>query len=79
MKASILQRPAGSFTVVILAAVAGQFRMELRGEGIKAEEAASAQDGKDVIAFSFSHLVAIEDIEKIIEGLGYDFSTVQVA
>ena len=78
MKASILQRPEGSFTVVIPAAVAGQFRSELRGEQIKSEEAASVQDGKEVIAFSFNHSVAIEDIEKILETLGYDFATQQV-
>ena len=78
MKASILQQPEGSFTVVIPASVAGQFRSELRGETIKSEEAASVQEGKDVIAFSFGPTVAIEDIEKILETLGYDFRTLQV-
>jgi len=79
MRATILQRPGGSFTVVIPSIVAGQFRLELRGESIKGEETPSVQEGKDMIAFSFSPTVAVEDIEKVLETLGYDFTTLPAA
>lgn len=79
MTATVLQKKDQTFTVSILAAVANQFRSELRGEGIKADETASQEEGKDVIAFSFNSKVAIEEIEKLLELVGYNFTTSQIA
>ena len=79
MTATVFQKKDRTFTVSILAAVANQFRSELRGEGIKADETASREEGKDVIAFSFNSKVAIEEIEKLLELVGYNFTTSQIA
>jgi len=79
MKATVLQKHDRTFTVSILAAVAQQFRSELRGEGIKADETASVEEGKDFISFSFNPRVAIEEIEILLETVGYNFATKQIA
>ena len=79
MQATVLQKQDRSFTVSILATVANQFRSELRGEGIKADETVSVEEGKEAIAFSFGPRVAIEEIEKILEIVGYGFTTQQIA
>jgi len=79
MTATVLQKKDQTFTVSILAAVANQFRSELRGEGIKADETASVEEGKDIIAFSFNSQVAIEEIEQLLELVGYGFTTNQIA
>ncbi|HXI84979.1 MAG TPA: hypothetical protein VNL17_12905 [Verrucomicrobiae bacterium] len=89
MTATVLQKRDRTFTVSILATVAQQFRSELRGEGIKADETPSVQEGKDFIAFSFpgrhslgaggGPLVAIEEIEILLETVGYGFTTNQIA
>ena len=79
MKATVLQKRDRTFTVSILAVVAQQFRSELRGEGIKADETPSVEDGKDFIAFSFNPRVAIEEIEQLLEIVGYNFTTNQIA
>jgi hypothetical protein len=79
MTATVLQKKDRTFTVSILAAVAQQFRSELRGEGIKAYETASEKEGKEVIAFSFNSKVAIEEVEKLLELVGYGFTTNQIA
>jgi hypothetical protein len=89
MTATVLQKKDRTFTVSILATVAQQFRSELRGEGIKADETPSVQDGKDFIAFSFpvrhslgdggSPKVPIEEIEQLLELVGYGFTTQQIA
>jgi hypothetical protein len=75
MKATILRKKDGSFTVSILNVVAKQFRAELRGEGITAGETVSIEGGQETIAFFFNQKVAIEDIEILLEVLGYDFAT----
>jgi hypothetical protein len=79
MKATVLLKKDRTFTVSILAAVAQQFRSELRGEGIKADETVSVAEGKEAIAFSFGPKVAIEEIEKLLELVGYNFTTNQIA
>jgi len=79
MTATVLQKRDHSFTVVILNFAANQFRCELRGEGIKADETASVAEGKEAIAFSFSPRVAIEEIEHLLEVVGYNFATHQIA
>jgi len=79
MTATVLQKKDQTFTVSILATVANQFRSELRGEGIKADETASVEEGKDFIAFSFNSKVAIEEVEKLLELVGYNFTTNQIA
>ena len=79
MTATVLQKPDQTFTVSILAAVANQFRSELRGEGIKAVETPSVAEGKEAIAFSFGPKVAIEEIEQLLELVGYNFTTNQIA
>ena len=79
MKATVLQKQDHSFTTSILSAEANQFRSELRGEGIKADETASQEEGKDFIAFSFNSKVAIEEVEKLLELVGYNFATKQIA
>ena len=79
MTATVLQKKDRTFTISILAAVAQQFRSELRGEGIKADETASEEEGKEVIAFSFNSKVAIEEIERLLETVGYGFTTSQIA
>ena len=79
MKATVLQKHDRTFTVSILATVAQQFRSELRGEGIKADETASVQEGKEFTAFSFGPRVAIEEIERLLEIVGYGFTTQQIA
>ncbi len=79
MKATVLQKQDRSFTTSILSIEANQFRSELRGEGIKADEAISVAEGKEFIAFSFSPKVAIEEIEQLLEAVGYNFSTKQIA
>ena len=89
MKATVLQKKDRTFTVSILTAVANQFRQELRGEGIKADETPSVQEGKDFIAFSFpgrhslagggGPIVAVEEIERLLETVGYGFTTQQIA
>ena len=79
MTATVLQKKDQTFTVSILATVANQFRSELRGEGIKADETASQEEGRDVIAFSFNSKVAIEEVEKLLETVGYNFTTNQIA
>ena len=79
MKATVLLKRDRTFTVSILATVANQFRSELRGEGIKAAETPSVQDGKEFTAFSFGPRVAIEEIEKLLEVVGYNFTTNQIA
>ena len=79
MTATVLQKPDQTFTVSIPAAVANQFRSELRGEGIKADETVSVEEGKDFIAFSFNSRVAIEEIEQLLEVVGYNFTTSQIA
>jgi len=79
MKATVLQKKDRTFTVSILAVVAQQFRSELRGEGIKADETVSDQEGKEAIAFSFGSKVAIEEIEQLLELVGYNFTTSQIA
>jgi hypothetical protein len=78
MTATVLQKKDQTFTVSILATVANQFRSELRGEGIKADETASQEEGKEVIAFSFNSKVAIEEVEKLLELVGYNFTTSQI-
>jgi len=75
MKATVLHKKDGSFTVSILGIVAKQFRGELRGEGITAGETVSMEGGQEAIAFSFSQKIAIEDIEELLEVVGYDFTT----
>lgn len=75
MKASVLQKRDGSFTVSILNDVANQFRAELRGEGIAAGETVSIEGSQETTAFSFNQKVAIEDIEKLLEVVGYEFTT----
>lgn len=75
MKASVLRKKDGGFTVSILTVVAKQFRAELRGEGITAGETVSIEGGQEAIAFSFNQKVAIEDIERLLEVVGYDFTT----
>ncbi len=79
MTATVRQKKDQTFTVSILATVANQFRSELRGEGIKADETASQEEGKDVIAFSFNSKVGIEEVEKLLEMIGYNFTTNQIA
>jgi hypothetical protein len=79
MKATVLLKRDRTFTVSMLAAVANQFRQELRGEGIKAVETASVAEGKEAIAFSFGPRVAIEEIEHLLEIVGYGFTTQQIA
>jgi hypothetical protein len=89
MKATVLLKRDRTFTVSILAAVANQFRFELRGEGIKAVETPSVQEGKDFVAFSFparhslgaggGPIVAVEEIERLLEIVGYGFTTRQIA
>jgi hypothetical protein len=75
MKVTLLRKKDGSFTVSILNIVAKQFRAELRGEGIKAGETVSNAGGQEAIAFSFNQKVAMEDIEILLEGVGYDFTS----
>jgi hypothetical protein len=79
MKATVLLKRDRTFTVSILATVAQQFRSELRGEGIKAAETVSVAEGKEAIAFSFNPKVAIEEIEQLLEIIGYSFTTQQIA
>ena len=89
MKATVLLNKDRTFTVSILATVAQQFRSELRGEGIKAVETVSDQEGKEFTVFSFpvrhslgdggSPRVAIEEIEQLLEVVGYNFVTHQIA
>jgi hypothetical protein len=79
MKATVQLKHDQSFTVSILATVANQFRSELRGEGIKADETVSLEAGQEFIAFSFSPKIAIEEIEKLLETIGYNFTTNQIA
>jgi hypothetical protein len=79
MKATVLQKKDRTFTVSILATVANQFRSELRGEGIKADETVSVEEGKEAIAFAFGPKVAIEEIEQLLETVGYGFTTNQIA
>jgi hypothetical protein len=79
MTATVLQKRDRSFTVVILNFAANQFRCELRGEGIKSTESASVAEGKEATAFSFNSKVAIEEIEHLLEVVGYGFSTHQIA
>jgi hypothetical protein len=79
MKATVLQKQDRSFTTSILSTEANQFRSELRGEGIKADETISVEEGKEFIAFSFSPKVAIEEIEQLLEVVGYNFTTNQIA
>ena len=79
MKATVLQKKDHTFTVSILATVAQQFRSELRGEGIKSDESVSTTDGKEFTAFSFTSKVAIEEIEILLETVGYGFTTSQIA
>ena len=78
MTATVLQKKDQTFTVSILAAVANQFRSELRGEGIKADETVSQEEGKEAISFSFGPKVAIEEVEKLLELIGYNFTTNQI-
>jgi hypothetical protein len=75
MKATVLQKKDGSFTVSILNVVANQFRAELRGEGITAGETVSTEGGQEAVAFSFNQKIYVEDIEKLLELVGYDFTT----
>jgi len=75
MKATVLQKKDGSFTVSILDIVAKQFRSELRGEGITAGETVSIEEGQEAIAFSFAQKIEIEDIERLLETVGYEFTT----
>jgi len=79
MKATVRQKRDRSFTTSILSAEANQFRSELRGEGIKADETVSVEEGQEFIAFSFAPKVAIEEIEQLLELLGYNFTTQQIA
>ena len=79
MKATVLLKRDRTFTVSILATVAQQFRSELRGEGIKAVETPSVEEGKEFTAFSFGPRVAIEEIEQLLEIVGYNFATQQIA
>jgi len=79
MTATVLQKKDHTFTVSILATTAQQFRSELRGEGIKADETTTQEEGKELIAFSFNSKVAIEEIEKLLELVGYNFTTSQIA
>jgi len=79
MKATVLQKKDGSFTVSILDVVAKQFRAELRGEGIVAGETVSIDGGQEAVAFSFNQKIAIEDIERLLEFVGYDFTTKPVS
>ena len=51
MRATVLQKKDGTFTVSILNVVATQFRAELRGEGITAGETVSNEGGQETIAF----------------------------
>ena len=75
MKATVLHKKDGSFTVSILDVVAKQFRSELRGEGITAGETVSNEGGQEAVAFSFNPKIAIEDIERLLEIVGYEFTT----
>ena len=79
MKATVRQKQDRSFTTSILSTEANQFRSELRGEGIKADESTSVEEGKETISFSFSSKVAIEEIEILLETVGYNFTTNQIA
>jgi hypothetical protein len=79
MKATVIQKQDQSFTTSILSTEANQFRSELRGEGIKSDETVSVQEGKEFTAFSFAPKVAIEEIEKLLETVGYNFTTNQIA
>jgi hypothetical protein len=79
MKATVLQKRDHSFTTTMLTTEANQFRSELRGEGIKSDESVSTTDGKEFTAFSFSPKVAIEEIEILLETVGYGFTTNQIA
>ena len=79
MRATVIQKKDRSFTVLTLANAAPQLRSELRGEGIKADETTSVQEGKDCIAFSFGPKTAIEEIERLLEIVGYQFTTQQIA
>jgi hypothetical protein len=78
MKATVMQRPEGSFAVVIMDVEAERFRFKLRGEGMTIEETVKGQEGKKTVAFAFGATVAIEDVQKLLEDLGYDCTTQQV-